>query len=213
MTSNSQSKIPRFWEDSPVESRPLVTGPLKYSTSLIHFGVGIIMLLVTVAPAMAIAFFSLPITIVYLLLVAGAYALSYSQQRRRNLLAAEIHEIQEKAKLETHAHDIGSAVHVAGHPVLGRDQAVVLALTDGYLSIFSYDGPTPIDNLPIAEIRLVQTIVYDDERVPHADVIDEAAQALQITFTRDGNQWVCLFKSFHKVRAIDWYHAIQKARM
>jgi hypothetical protein len=53
---------------------------------------------------------------------------------------------------------------------------------------------------------------YDDERVPHIDVIDSAAQALQVTVAANGKEYTCLFRRLRKVRAIDWYHAIQKAK-
>jgi len=148
------------------------------------------------------------IIVMTLMLVRG-----YFLWRRGQLLTKRVAEIQQGARLRTGAAQIGSAVHVAGHPLLTRDQPVVLALSDETLSFFSYDSAVPIDTLPIRQLQSVHTVVYDDERVPHIEVIDSAAQALQLTFTREGAVWTCLFKQMRKVRPVDWYHALQQARM
>ena len=107
---------------------------------------------------------------------------------------------------------MGSAIHVAGHPALERDQAIVLALTEDQLQFYEYDEAKPLAGLPLIDIRAVKTIVYDDERVPHAEVVDSAAQALQIEFEWNGLVWTSLFRAMKQIRPIDWYHAIQQAR-
>jgi hypothetical protein len=56
-------------------------------------------------------------------------------------------------------------------------------------------------------------VVYDDERVAHIDVIDSAAQALQLEFLWRGEKCACLFRRMINPRPIDWYDAIQKARL
>ena len=136
----------------------------------------------------------------------------YQQQRRKSSLASAM-AVQQQARERTGASTIGSAVHVAGHPLLEREQPVVIALRDDHLSFFSYQSPSPIDTLPVKSLQAIHTVVYDDERVPHVEVIDSTAQALQLVFTWRGHTCTCLFRHMHKVRPIDWYHAIQQARL
>ena len=121
-------------------------------------------------------------------------------------------EIQENALNHTRADHLGSAIHVAGHPLLERDQEVVLALGDRQLSIYDYDVSSPIVVFGIEELDKVQTVSYDDDRVPHVDVIDSAAQALLLTFEFGGDTYTALFRRMLQVKPIDWYHAIQQAR-
>ena len=68
-------------------------------------------------------------------------------------------------------------IHLAGHPFLSRDQPVVLALANGSLSIYDYASAIPLDTLSPADLLAVPTVVYDDDRVPHLEAIDSAAQA------------------------------------
>jgi hypothetical protein len=107
---------------------------------------------------------------------------------------------------------IGSAIHVAGHPLLGREQPVVLALTSDGLKIFRYDDPVPVDILSLDQLTAIHAVVYDEDRIPHIDTVDSTAQALQITFKSRDKEFTCLFRRMLKVRPIDWYHEIQKAR-
>ncbi|MDH5507295.1 MAG: hypothetical protein OEZ02_08750 [Anaerolineae bacterium] len=122
-------------------------------------------------------------------------------------------KIQALARQNTGATHMGSAVHVAGHPMLARDQPVVLALKHSTLSIHSYESSSPIASLDLGHLDTVHTVVYDDQRVPHLAVIDSAAQALQLTFDLDGRPCTCLFRSMKDLRPIDWYHAIQQTRL
>ena len=121
--------------------------------------------------------------------------------------------IQEQAKKQTGAVAIGSAVHVAGHPRLDREQAVVLALAEpGELDFYDYSGKR-LDALGLDEILALHTVVYDDERIAHIDTVDSTAQALQITFQREGKEFTTLFRRMKNVRPIDWYHLIQSRRL
>jgi hypothetical protein len=163
-------------------------------------------------PGIILTAIYVPLGLCWILFFILMLSLSYYQIRRRRSLTTRVNQIQEEARLHTQASCIGSAVHVAGHPLLSRNQPVVLALKGDLLSIFSYDSPSPIDNLPVRQFQAICTVVYDDERVPHLEAIDSTAQALQITFSRAGENWTCLFRSMRKVRPIDWYHAIQQAR-
>ena len=139
--------------------------------------------------------------------------LGFSRQKQGEALRASAEEIQQRARERTGASTIGSAVHVAGHPLLSRDQPVVIALRDDQLSFFDYQGPNPIDTLPLRNLQTIHTVVYDEERVPHVEVIDSAAQALQLTFVWREQTCTCLFRQMRKVRPIDWYHAIQQAHL
>ena len=121
-------------------------------------------------------------------------------------------EIQEIAHHHTGADKLGSAIHVAGHPLLERDQEVVLALGDRQLSIYDYDISSPIVVFGFDELTKVQTVSYDDNRVPLVDVIDSAAQALLLTFDHEGETYSALFRRMLKIKPIDWYHAIMQAK-
>jgi hypothetical protein len=88
-----------------------------------------------------------------------------------------------------------------------------LALKDGRLSIHGYTSSTAIDTLELRDLRSIETVVYDDDRVPHTGVIDNTAQALQLTFPWHGETCVCLFRRMYKVRPVEWYQAIQTARL
>lgn len=134
-------------------------------------------------------------------------------QLRRKSLTARAALVQQRAREQIGASTMGSAIHVAGHPLLDREQPVVIALRGDQLLFFSYQNRNPIDVLPIGELQDIRTVVYDDDRVPHVDVIDSTAQALQLTFTWRGHTCTSLFRRMHKVRPIDWYQAIQQARL
>ncbi len=124
-----------------------------------------------------------------------------------------IKEIQQKAYELTNASVIGSAVHVAGHPLLGRDQRVVLALIDQRIDIFDYSSPTPLCSIEIGAIKDVKTVSYNAERIPQTEVIDSAAQALQLEISVNDKSYTCLFRRMKKMKPIDWYHTIQSARV
>ena len=129
-----------------------------------------------------------------------------SQNKRKAL------DTQEWARITTGSSTIGSAVHVAGHPLLERNQPIVLAPIDNHLSIFRYGSDQPVGIILLKDISSIHTVVYDDERVPYIEVFDSAAQALQISITKQGLPVTFLVRSMHKVRPIDWYHAIENAR-
>lgn len=93
-----------------------------------------------------------------------------------------------------------------------RDQPVVLALTNGRLAIYDYASQTPIDTLLLTQLLSALTVVYDDNRVPHVEVMDSAALALQLTFSHNSQTWICLFRHMQNVRLVDWYHALQQVR-
>jgi hypothetical protein len=125
---------------------------------------------------------------------------------------AKVLRIQQLAREKTGAGCIGSALHTAGHPLLQVNQPVVLALNDSALSIYTYDNSTPVDTVLLQEIRAVDPVVFDDDYIPHVGIIDNTAQALQISIQRKNVEWICSFRRMYKVRSIEWYHAIQKAR-
>jgi DNA-directed RNA polymerase subunit RPC12/RpoP len=120
--------------------------------------------------------------------------------------------IQQLAKDKTGADYLGSAIHTAGHPLLQVNQPIVLALKDSELSIYGYDSSTPIDTLSVNQLQAVNPVVFDDDYMPQVGVIDNTAQALEISFKRQNMDCTCSFRRMYKVRPIEWYHAIQKAR-
>jgi hypothetical protein len=144
----------------------------------------------------------------YLLMIGiNIYPIWRSRSRSRNAK-----EIQERARNQTNASHIGSAIHVAGHPKLDRDQPVVLALDQSRLSFYGYDSPVPLDTLELADIGSMDLIGYDDERVPIRGALDGSAQVLEIMFARGPDQWKSMFRKMRPLRPIDWYHAIQQAK-
>jgi len=152
----------------------------------------------------------------YLLCIAGFYLImggfiSFAMWRYRVKSRNSI-DIQERARTQTGSSHIGSAIHVAGHPILERDQQVVLAISQGRLSFYSYDSPIPLDSLELADIQCIELIGYNDERVPIRGVVDSSAQVLEIIIDRGTGKWTCLFRKMRPVRPIDWYHAIQQAK-
>ena len=122
-------------------------------------------------------------------------------------------DIQELAKEKTGASQIGSAIHVAGHPLLQRDQPIVLALVNDQLNIYSYENQIPLDTIPLKNIQEIHTVSYDDERVPHIEAIDSVAQSLQLKFLFREQPCTYLFRRMRKMKPIDWYHAIQQIRL
>jgi hypothetical protein len=212
MLPQASSNQQPFWEDEldPYSTRP-VTSQRWFNVWAVSFSV-LITLFILCFSASLFAYVSPTLAWAWLILMAFPLVLALGGWRRGKRQRSRIEQTQERARLLTGASHIGSAVHVAGHPLLAREQRVVLALTDGHLSFYGYDSPTPIDTLPVVELRFVHTIVYDDERIPHFEVIDSTAQALELVFTRNGETWTCLFKQMRKIRPIDWYHAIQQAR-
>jgi hypothetical protein len=80
------------------------------------------------------------------------------------------------------------------------------------LKIYPYNDDHPIDILSPEHMKNIYTVTYDDERIPHTDVINSAAQALQFSYEDGNREYTCLFRRMRNVRPIDWYHELQKAR-
>ncbi len=153
-----------------------------------------------------------PLLWIVVLLEAVILSVRIFAPRLKETRQAKAARIQSLAKDKTGADYLGSAVHTAGHPLLEVNQPVVLALKDLELSIYSYGSSTPIDTLSVNEFLAVNPVVFDDDYVPHIGVIDNSAQALQISFQQQANTYTCSFRRMYKVRPIEWYQAIQKAR-
>lgn len=132
--------------------------------------------------------------------------------RLTNQRITKVAKAQQEAQEKTGASLIGSAIHTAGHPLLKINQPVVIALKNLDISFYSYSSSIPIDTINVKDILSVGTVVYDDERVPHVGVIDNAAQAIQLTFQTQGKTYTCSFRRMYKVRPIEWYQAIEVAR-
>lgn len=150
------------------------------------------------------------LVVLYLCITA---AFRYQMFRRQNKLVKEVVEIQQSAKANIGASIIGSAIHTAGHPLIQASQPVVLALKDDNLLIFNYRSSTPIDTISTHDVQSVDLVTYDDEGVPHIGVIENTAQALQLHFLWRGQTCTYLFRRMYKVRPVEWYHAIQAARL
>jgi hypothetical protein len=204
METNNQP----FWKDVPDFSSKALPRSIGWIVRLYTTGLSIFVLLI-----IAVSISSQPILmwmwIAFAVLIVGR---SFYLQFRNKKSIRGTEEIQNIARERLGATHVGSALHVAGHPLLTRDQPVVLALVGEGLSLHSYDSPVPLDVIPIRDIQSVQAVSYDDDRVPHTDVIDSAAQAIQLTFQWRGQTCTCLFRRMKKMRPIDWYQALQQAR-
>ncbi len=88
----------------------------------------------------------------------------------------------------------------------------MLALTSDSLKLYSYEDENPIVTISFDQLVALHTVTYDDERTPHLDAIDNNAQALQVTLKYQQHEYTCLFRRMLKVRPVDWYHELQKAR-
>jgi hypothetical protein len=159
-------------------------------------------------------FLAIKFPLLWIIVVLEAVILSVRifVPRLKETRQAKAVRIQSLVKDKTGADYLGSAIHTAGHPLLQVNQPVVLALKDSELSIYSYESAAPIDILSIDELLAVNPVVFDDDYIPHVGVIDNTAQALQISFQRQGNTYIGSFRRMYKVRPIEWYQAMQKAR-
>lgn len=202
-----------FWKDeSEISFLNIVT---KSGTggrlALVHFSTAVRILILIVVAVMLyksplimlawIALFGFPI-VARILMVRFA----------RNMTQTA-GDIQELAREKVGASHIGSAIHVAGHPLLERDQPVVLALVGDQLNVYGYDNSIALDVIPLKNIQALHTVSYDDDRMPYLDAIDSTAQALQFDWLWNSQPCTCLFRRMRKVKAVDWYHAIQKTRL
>ncbi len=150
---------------------------------------------------------------IYFIFIAIAMIAGLILRRKIWVEQQDITDIQERARERTGASVMGSAVHVAGHPILQREQPVVLALVGDQLQFYAYENPIPLDNLSLKDIESLHTVVYDEDRIPHLDVIDSTAQALQITCLWHSKPCAFLFRRMRGVRPIDWFHALQQANL
>jgi hypothetical protein len=199
-----------FWKDEPELQSVKIHSSLMpffkiYNVFLLIFFVSI--------PAVFLSLVSTYLGLAWLVLMLGIYALSLYMRRYRKNFVNNIDETQKHAKEIIGASQIGSAIHVAGHPLLQREQQIVLALVGDQLNIYSYENATPLDSIPLKNVQGVFTVSYDDERVPHIDAIDGVAQALQLTFLWREQPCTCLFRKMKKLKPIDWYHTIQQVRL
>ncbi len=205
-----------FWKDEP-DPHQLTFKGSKVADWLVK-ALGIFMVLsifgITFGLVLQLSHLGAVIVVIYFVVVFGGGLLSnYTNKKKLQLAREEVHEIQRAALEKCGAYLMGSAIHVAGHPKLTRDQLVILALTDSSLDFYSPDSGISIDRIPIEQITGVHTVLYDDNRVPHLDTLDITAQALQITASLGCITCDMLLRSMRTVRPIDWYQAIQKARV
>jgi hypothetical protein len=201
-----------FWADDPEEWKPSYWNSNSTLNKIFRIPVILYTIFCWLFPVVIFAIIEPILALLWLAFMGSIIGLAINSFRRYKALHNLAIESQERARLITGAANIGSAIHVAGHPLLERDQPIVLALIDDQISIFGYASSKPIDTFYLKDLSALHTVVYDDERVPHIDVIDSAAQALQISLTKDGKPVTFLLRKMVKIRPIDWYHAIEKAR-
>jgi hypothetical protein len=203
-----------FWRDEPDKPSDFSEFPysrrIKLTVKLISISTQLTLIFLIAIP---LAAFSVPLAVTWLIGCVLLFGFLSIQRRKAQKSVYDTGTIQELAHKETSASHMGSAIHVAGHPLLQRDQQVVLALAGDQLNVYSYENSTPIDSIPLKNIQGIYTVSYDDDRVPHIDAIDSVAQALQLTFLWREQPCTCLFRRMRKMKSIDWYHAIQQVRL
>jgi hypothetical protein len=198
-----------FWKDIPYEPQGVLAKTVGWFGGILHISINLFF----------IAGFTLllsrwPIVMwIWIAFLALIFAALFEKALKNRKIYLPGGEIQKIAQERLGASHIGSAIHVAGHPLLRRDQPVVIALVGDEIGLYSYDNPAPLDVIPLKNIQSVQTVSYDEDRVPHIDVVDSAAQAIQLTFQWREQTCICLFRSMKMMRPIDWYQVLQQARL
>ena len=173
----------------------------------------VLMVFFAAIPVYFLTLISKYLGLAWLVLMILIYASFIYQKRYHKNVISDIDEVQKHAKELIGASQMGSAIHVAGHPLLQQEQPIVLALVDDHINIYAYDSSTPLDTISLKSIQGVYAVSYDDDRVPHIDAIDSAAQALQLTFLWCEQPCTCLFRRMRTMKPIDWYHSIQQVRL
>jgi hypothetical protein len=200
-----------FWKDEPeVALRRFSSNQAKYPYfAYITTAVRVVILIMV-----AILLYKSPvIMLAWLILFGLPLVIRIIFFRSARTYVQSTKDIQGLAREKTGASSIGSAIHVAGYPLLQRDQQVVLAIVGDQLNIYNYEDPTPLDSVSLKNIQAIYTVSYDDDRVPHIDAIDSVAQALQLTFLWQEQPCTCLFRRMRTMKPVDWFHAIQQTRL
>ncbi len=211
----SESSQP-FWRDE-LEYQSTKFKPSKMADTMVK-AIGVFMVLAIFGITFGLTFqvshlWALGV-VIYFVVVFGTALISGMKQRKKQQDAQQdITKIQERAAEIAGASLMGSAIHSAGNPRLEREQKIVLALTASSLDFYAYDNATPLDSIPLKHIVAIHTVVYDDDQIPHTDIVDNTAQALQISVKYGETSYDILLRNMRKVHPIDWYHAIQKARL
>ncbi|HUH96390.1 MAG TPA: hypothetical protein VLZ89_03470 [Anaerolineales bacterium] len=199
-----------FWADEPDGPSPKLSA--RFPRFFKIWSV-ILLLLFAALPAYLLAWRSAYLGWAWLAFMILIHAFYFLQKRYRKNTVDNIDRIQEHAKEILGASQIGSAIQAAGHPLLQREQPVVPALVDDRLNIHPYENATPLDAVPLKNIRGVYTVVYDDDRVPQVEAIAGAAQALPPAFLWNEQPCTCLFRRMRKAKPTDWHQAIQQVRL
>jgi len=205
-----------FWMDEPNPfNRSIATSPKGSLTWWISSAINVFAIFFRFYIFVIIVYFAIKYPILWIFVLPEAVILSIRMffPRFMEMSRAKAVRIQTLAKEKTKADYIGSAVHTAGHPLLYANQKVVLALMNTELSLFSYESAVPVHTIPVNELLAVDLVTFDEDRIPHIGIIDNTAQALQLTFTWQGKTWICSLRRMYKVRPVEWYQAIQKARL
>jgi hypothetical protein len=204
-----------FWIDEPNSYSRLSTNTTKRSTTGLISGMFAGYTLVARLLIFAlIVYLAIKFPVFWLLVLFEGVVLSMRifVPRLKQTQQTKAIRIQSLAKDKTGAEYLGIAIHTAGHPLLQVNQPVVLALKGSEFSIYNYESSRPIDTLAVHELVAVDPVVFDNDYIHHVGMIDNTAQALQVSFQRQGNTYTCSFRRMYKVRAIEWYQVIQKAR-
>lgn len=215
MSTNKSMPAEPFWMDEPNPYSDSISNSKgsPYGWLVKSFLIWFYIISYIIFPLIVFVQFKSPFSWIFVGFYVVLFSAALILPRFRETRQSKALRIQQLAKERTGADFIGSAIHTAGHPLLKADQPLVLALKDTEICIYSYDSPTPIDTIPVKTIQTVDLVVFDDNHVPHVGVIDNTAQSLQFSFQRNNITYTCSFRRFYKVRAVDWYHAIQTARV
>lgn len=155
-----------FWKDDIENTIAVKPFTFRMSGWYAKLMVVVVQLSAFLIPAVIFALLSPLLMYVWLIVVILIYVNWFFHQRKKRQAAQDIENTQKKAYTLIGTTHLGSAIHVAGHPLLQKEQPIVLALVDDQLNIYGFETSTPLDTIYLKSIQATNTVVYDDERVP-----------------------------------------------
>ena len=128
MKSNSSPNQP-FWIDEPdtqIPTSPTSRRMLVWGVNLIHYSIGFFVILIIAALFAQLG--SPVLAWIWVIVTIAFWGFGIYRLRKRKLHVSVVEEIQKRASEMIGANQIGSAIHIAGHPLMQRDQPILLAL-------------------------------------------------------------------------------------
>ena len=118
MKSNSSPNQP-FWIDEPdtqIPTSPTSRRMLVWGVNLIHYSIGFFVILIIAALFAQLG--SPVLAWIWVIVTIAFWGFGIYRLRKRKLHVSVVEEIQKRASEMIGANQIGSAIHVAGHPLM-----------------------------------------------------------------------------------------------